>query len=103
MTSQPGKQTIAIHTFPCIERSKCNQATKFGQLIEYNIKNIFLDNSSTKCGREAFPGPLLKNQNWGYLWISSLNFCSVYFIASSSRWIPKYVESMMLIACFHLL
>ena len=33
MTSQPGKQTIAIHTLPNISRSNGNQAMKFGQLL----------------------------------------------------------------------
>ena len=42
MTSQPGKQTIAIHILPNISRSKDNQKIKFGQLIEYNMRNIFL-------------------------------------------------------------
>ena len=30
---------------------------KFGQLIEYNMKNIFLQNSFTKCGGETSPRP----------------------------------------------
>ena len=34
MTSQPGKQTIAIHILPHFSRSKGNQTMKFGQLIE---------------------------------------------------------------------
>ena len=28
---------------------------KFGQLIEYNMKNIFLEKSNTKCGGETSP------------------------------------------------
>ena len=36
---------------------------KFGQLIEYNMRNIFLAKSCAKCGREAIPRPLSKNQN----------------------------------------
>ena len=40
MTSQPGQQTIAIHILTNISKSKDNQAMKFGQLIEYNMKNI---------------------------------------------------------------
>ena len=28
---------------------------KFGQLIEYNMRNIFLQNSFTKCGGETSP------------------------------------------------
>ena len=42
MTSQPGKQTIAIRIMPNISRSKGNQAVKLGQLIEYNLRNISL-------------------------------------------------------------
>ena len=41
MTSQPGKQTIAIHILPNISRIKGNQTTKFGQLIEYGMRNVF--------------------------------------------------------------
>ena len=59
MTSQPGKQAIAIHIYPNISRSKSNQALKVGQLIEYNIRNIFLE----KMADELFPDLFLKNQN----------------------------------------
>ena len=34
---------------------------QFGQLIEYNLKNIFLEKSFTKCGGKTFPRPLFKN------------------------------------------
>ena len=57
MTSQPGKQTIAIHILPNISRNKDNQAMKFGQLLEYNMRSIFFENSckdfmETKGGLE---------------------------------------------------
>ena len=55
MTSQPGKHKIAIHIFPNISRSLVNQTIKFGQLIEYNVRNIFLEKSYIKCGRETIP------------------------------------------------
>ena len=42
MTSQPGLQTIAIHVQPNMSQSKDNQTMKFGQLIEYNKRNIFV-------------------------------------------------------------
>ena len=42
MTSQPGKQTIAIHILPNTSKSKGNQTMKFSQLIEHNMRNIFL-------------------------------------------------------------
>ena len=41
MTSQPGKKTIVIHVLPNILRNKDNQAMKFGQWREYNIKKHF--------------------------------------------------------------
>ena len=61
MTSQPGSQTIAIHILPNISRSKGNQTMKFGQSIEYEIRNIFVKKSPTKCGGETIPRPLSKN------------------------------------------
>ena len=33
---------------------------KFGQLIEYNMRNFFLKKSYTKCGRESIPRPFSK-------------------------------------------
>ena len=51
MTSQPGSQTIAIHILPNTSRSKSNQLMKFGQLIEYNMRNIFVE----KWSGTSFP------------------------------------------------
>ena len=48
--SQSVKQIIAMHILPSIARSKSNQTTKFGQLIEYKIRNIFLKKSCRICG-----------------------------------------------------
>ena len=65
--SQWAKQTIkklnlwgetAIGKSACIKtcsRRKGTQATKFGQLTEYNMRNIVLDKSSTKCVGESIP------------------------------------------------
>ena len=41
MTSQPGLQTIVIHVLANISRSKGNQTMKFGQLVDYNMRNNF--------------------------------------------------------------
>ena len=60
MTSQPVYQAIVMHILPNILRSKSNQTMKFGQLIEYNIRNIFLEKSYTKCGGEIIPRPFSK-------------------------------------------
>ena len=40
MTSQIGQKIITIHTLPNISRSKGNQAMKFGQLVDYNLRNV---------------------------------------------------------------
>ena len=60
MSSQPGLQTIAINILPNISRSKGNETMKFGQLIEYNMRNIFVEKSYSKCGGETIPRPLSK-------------------------------------------
>ena len=60
MTSQPGKQTITMHIFPNISISKNNQAIKFGQLIEYTMRNIFLNNHTPDVVEKLFPNPFLK-------------------------------------------
>ena len=36
---------------------------KFGQVIEYNLRKIFLEKSYTKYGGETIPRPFSKNQN----------------------------------------
>ena len=37
---------------------------EFGELIEYNMTNIFLEKSFTKCGRETIPRPLSKKSKF---------------------------------------
>ena len=60
MTSQLGKQTIAVHILPYISRGKDNQTVKFGQLIECNMRKIFLEKSYPKYGGETSPKPFSK-------------------------------------------
>ena len=55
------------YILPDISKSKCNQAMKFGQLIEYNMRNILLEKSCTNCGGRTSP------------WINSLKFHTVCF------------------------
>ena len=54
-------KTIAIRILTNISRSKGNQTMKLGQLIEYNMRNIFPEKSYTKCGGESIPR--LSSQN----------------------------------------
>ena len=44
-----------------------NQTMKFGQLIEYNMRNIFLEKSYTKYGGETIPRPFSKKSNLSIL------------------------------------
>ena len=60
MTSKTGKQyTITIQILRNISRSKGNQAIKFDQLMEYNMRNIFFVKSYIKCGGETIFRPFL--------------------------------------------
>ena len=54
MTSQPGKQTIAIHIMLNISIGKGSQTMKFGQLIEYSMRNIL------KISGETISRPISK-------------------------------------------
>ena len=44
----------------------CNHIMKFGQLIEYNMRNTFLEKLYTKCDGNNVPRSL-NNQNGVYL------------------------------------
>ena len=71
MTSQPGKETITMHILLDISRGKVKQTLKFGQLIEHNMRSIFLEKPYRKH-IEGTTDSFLKNRNWAYLWINSL-------------------------------
>ena len=60
-----------------IARRKGNQEMKFSQLIEYKMRNIFLEISSTKCRGKDVSRPFSKNL--ACLWINSLKFYTVCF------------------------
>ena len=60
MMSQPRLQTITMHIKPNISKRLGNQTMKFDQLIEYNMRSIFLKKLSTKFCRETIPRPFSK-------------------------------------------
>ena len=60
MLSQTGQQIVPIHILPNISRSEGNKTLKYGQLIEYNMRNIFIGKSYTKWGEEASLRPFYK-------------------------------------------
>ena len=37
---------------------------KFGQLIQYNMRNLFVEKSYTKCAGEIIQRPLSKISQW---------------------------------------
>ena len=90
MTSQPGRQTILIHVSPNILRSKGNQAMKFRQLREYNMKNIFLEKPYRKCGGETSLRPFSEK----LILIRSLDQQSE-FLFSSFCCISKWMTTRM--------
>ena len=53
------QQIITIHILPHISRKKGNRVMKFGQVIEYNGRNVFLTKSCRKWDRETSSRPLL--------------------------------------------
>ena len=64
---------------------------KFGQLIEYNMRNIFLEKSYTKCGGETSPRPFsgkLKLSISLDQWSKVL--CSLFLLYSKLRSIEIY-------------
>ena len=48
-------KTIVIRILPNVLRSKVNQTIKFGQLMERNMRIIFLEKSYTKCDGKTSP------------------------------------------------
>ena len=91
MTSQPGKQTIAIHILSNISRSKGNQTMKIDQLIACNMRIIFLAKSYTKCGRETIPRPVSKKSTLSiFLYQSSKVLYSLYLLYAKLRAIEIY-------------
>ena len=60
-----------------ISRNKGNQAMKFGQLIEHNLRNIFLEKLCTKYVGKTIPRPFLKKSK---LSISLNQYSKVLFI-----------------------
>ena len=60
MASQAGQETIAILILPNISRTVGNQTAIFGQLIEYSMRNIFVEKLYTKCRGETITRPFSK-------------------------------------------
>ena len=69
-------------------RSKINQTMKLGQLIKYNKRNIFLQKSCRKWGRETSSRPLFvfwKSFIWGKSKWSAAKFESVSIVLNLAK------------------
>ena len=92
-----------MHILPNISRSKGNQTMKFGQLMECNMRNIFLEKSYIKCDGETSFRPFSEKlklsispnqQSKVLLYVSC-------FYRMASRGLSKYIESKLQTTCFH--
>ena len=61
ITPSTEKHIITKLILPNISRTKDNQAAKFGQLIEYNVRNIFLEKWYVKYGKKVVPDSFSKS------------------------------------------
>ena len=90
--SQSGQQTIVIHILPNISRSKSNQTTKFCQLIECKMINIFLKKSYIKSGGKTNSSPFsekLKLHISGSIVYSFIQFAFIVWQVKGYRNISK--------------
>ena len=68
---------------------------KFGQIIEYKMRNIFLENYTRNAVEKLFPDSFPKTQNLAYLCIDSLKFYTVYFDCMPSWGLSKCIETKL--------
>ena len=88
------KQTVYI------SRNKGNQTMEFGQLIEYNIRNISLEESYLKCVGETSQ-TLFKNTKIEHIY--GLEFYAVCFYGMPSMGTSKCIETKLQTSCFYLM
>ena len=60
---------------------------KFRQLIEYKVRNNFLEKTYTKCGGETSPRSFFKKSNW------SISLDQQSEIIRLSRGLSKYIKT----------
>ena len=68
---------------------------KFGQLIEFNMRNNVVEKLVTN--------PFVKNENWAYILIISLKFYTACFYCMASCGLSKYIENKLETTCFDLI
>ena len=98
MASQPEKQIIPMHILINISRSKSNKIIKFGQLREWNMRNIFLQKPFVKRGGETIPRLFSKNSKLSF----SINSLKFVFIVCQVDGLSKYIETKLQASSFYL-
>ena len=103
VTSQPGKQTIAIHISHNISRSKAIR--QWSLISQYNITTFFLEKHTKiiHVVETLFTEPFIKNQNGAYLYINGPKFYIVCFYCIPSWGLSKYIKTKLLSTCCHLI
>ena len=93
VTSQTGILTIAIRIlWSNFSWSKSSQMMTFILLIEYKMRNIFLEKSS--------PNSFYKNQNWAYRWINILKCYKFCFYEVCPSWVLRVQVSKCWLVAF---
>ena len=75
---------------------------KFDQLIECNLRNIFLEKLNTKYRTETSPRPISEKKSWAYLSINTLKLYTICFYCMANWRLSKYIETKLQSTCVHL-
>ena len=102
MTFITREQKFTIHILPDISRNKGNQTMKFGQLKQYNMRNIF-GKYGTKCIEEASPKSFSKRSKMSVFLDQLYEILYSFFIVCRSQRLPKYIETKVPNDCFYLI
>ena len=86
-----------------ISRSKGNQTMKFGQLIECNMRNIFLEKSYAKCGGETSPRPFSEKLKLSISLDQNSKVLYSFFNCMPSCGLSKYNKNKLQTTCFYLI
>ena len=98
---QRGKQTIIIHILPNTSRSKSILTMKFGQLIEYNMRNIFLEKFYAKLDGETVPRPFSKKSKLSIFFDEQSKVLYSLFLLNPNWALSKYIQTKLQTTCFY--
>ena len=91
-----------MHILPNTSRSKGNEAMKFDQLIEYNMRNIFVEKSCTKFCGEFIPSPFSKKSILSISLNQQSKVLHSLFIFMLICGLSKYIETKLQTTRFYL-